>query len=476
MLQTVTNHNQLSFNFPGLKKKEIVADFSGGIITSDAGGMLLRQVDYGLNIAEKVAVAFTDKRDQRFVEHSLENMLRQITYGICLGYEDLNDHDILRRDPALAAMVGHNDPAGKERIRKRDSGKALASSHTLGRLELGVREVEEPSRYQKIFCDFNILEKVLTDLSIELLEREGEPERIIIDIDSTDDPLHGRQEGGRFHAYYDCSCYTPLYFFINDHLIVAELRTISPDAAHGVIPHLERIVPILKKRFPKAEILLRGDSGFCRNAIMDWCEENRIYYLLGMAKNILLNATISSEMAVAKGMYKASEEASRVFTEFHYTTKNGSWNGKRRRIIAKAEYLEKGANPRFVVTNYPDDRYEARELYEDIYCARGEMENRIKEQQLCLFADRTSSHYMRVNQLRLWFASIAYIMMDAIRTLGLKGTKMSRSLCSTIRLKLFKIGAIVRVSVRRVYLAMSSAYPYQLLYDRVHQNLIETFT
>ena len=480
MLQSVSNNNQMSFEYPGLKNRKIVADFSGGTITSDAGGMLLREVDDRLKIAEQISEAFTDNRDQRFVEHSLESMLKQIIYGLCLGYEDLNDHYNLRKDPAFAAMLGHDDPAGSSRKKKSDIGAALASPHTLGRLELGNRELEKPSRYQKITCDFDKIERTITDISLDLLEREGVPNRLIIDVDSTDDIVHGKQEGGKFHAYYDNTCYTPLYFFINDHLIVSELRTIKPEPACGVIAHLERIVPILKKKFPGTEILLRGDSGFCRREIMEWCEaeKNRIYYLLGLAKNNILNGIISREMAVAKGLhaYEESEEPGRVFTEFYYTTKSGSWDGKRRRIIAKAEYLDKGPNPRFVVTNYPDTKYEAKELYEITYCGRGEMENRIKEQQLCLFADRTSSHFMKANNLRLWFSSIGYVLMDAIRTLGLKGTEMSQSLCSTIRLKLFKIGAIVRVSVRRVHLAMSSAYPYPTLYNKVQQNLLAVLT
>lgn len=468
--QSVSNNTQLSFEFKGLEKRRVISDFSGGSITSDGGGLLLREVDLKLRICDRIAGCFSDHREQNRVDHSVQELLRQRIYAIALGYEDLNDHDELRCDPGYAAIVGKPDPTGQDRIRDRDRGYALAGSSTLNRLELSSEEGGESHRYRKIVGEFSEIEELITDLSLEQMALEGTPPMIFIDADATDDPLHGRQEGRFFHGYYDSYCYLPLYIFCGDYLLCAKLRPSKIDACAGVIDELKRIIPRIREKLPGVKIVFRGDSGFCREEILSWLQdEAKIKYVIGMAKNNRLLKKISAELEEAERIYAEEGKPCRIFKGFYYMTKS-SWS-RFRRVVGKAEHLEKGSNPRFVVTNLMMPEYTPQRVYEDMYCPRGEMENRIKEQQLCLFADRTSTHWLRSNQLRVWLSSLAYILVNAMRSFALKGTGMARARCDSIRLKLFKIGALVKISVRRVYLTMSSGYPYKAIFERAYLNL-----
>jgi hypothetical protein len=444
-----------------------VARFDGGPITSDAGGLLLREVEQHTGIIRQFAACFTDHRDEDLIEHSVEELLRQRIFGLALGYEDLNDHDQLRHDPLLATLVGKADPTGADRCRQRDRGKALAGRNTLNRLELTPRGANASSRYKKIVADQGQIESVFVDVFLRLHPQP--PERIVLDLDATDDPLHGDQLGKFFHGYYKCHCYLPLYIFCGDHLLGAKLRPSDIDAAAGSVKELDRIVGQIRQQWPEVPIVIRGDSGFCRENIMAWCEANGVGYILGLAKNQRLQRILGKELHEAKEQFEATGHAARVFKDFTYQTRK-SWS-RARRVVGKAEHLRKGANPRFLVTNLSAEEFDARTLYEEEYCGRGEMENRIKEQQLYLFADRTSAHTMRANQLRLWFSSVAYTLLEVIRQFGLKGTEFARARCDTIRLKLLKIGASVRVTVRRVWLSMAQSCPYQRLFATVYANL-----
>ncbi len=468
--QSVCDNTQYSFEFQGLGKRKVVSDFHGGSITSDGGGLLLREVDYRLRICERIADCFRDYREGYRTEHSVVEVIRQRIYGIALGYEDLNDHDDLRKDPGFAAMVGKSDPTGSDRSRERDRGCALAGSSTLNRFELSPVDGNSLHRYRKIVGDYSEIENMITELSLEQLALDGPPPVLFIDADATDDPLHGRQEGRFFHGYYDSYCYLPLYIFAGDYLLCAKLRPSKIDACDGVIDELKRIVPMVREKLPGVQIVFRGDSGFCREEILKWCEDEAgIDYVIGLAKNNRLLKKISVELEEAKAGYEKEEKPCRVFRGFYHRTLE-SWS-RYRRVIGKAEHLEKGSNPRFVVTSLEMPEYEPRKVYEDLYCARGEMENRIKEQQLCLFADRTSTHWLRSNQLRVWLSGLAYILLNAMRSFALRGTEMARARCDSIRLKLFKIGALVKISVRRVHLSMSSGYPYGKIFERAFLNL-----
>jgi len=443
--------------FQGLGRRKVVAAFDGGHISSDGGALLLRETDERFGITSQLASCFTDHRDSDLIEHDVMELLRQRIYGIALGYEDLNDHDDLMRDPLLAVALGKADPEGKERRRKSDVGKALASSSTLNRLELTKSNATAQERYKKIVCDGKQLEALLVELFLDSFEKA--PEEIILDFDATDDPLHGTQEGRFFHGYYNCYCYLPLYVTCGDHLLAAKLRTSNRDGADGSTELLAYLVERIRQRWSNVRIILRGDSGFARDGLMNWCEENNVYYVLGLAKNQRLLKLIETQMSEAKTLHQQTEQAARVFTHFFYRTKD-SWS-RSGHVIAKAEHLDKGANPRFIVTNLPEEYSTPKALYENTYCARGEMENRIKEQQLDLFADRTSCHTMQANQLRLWFSSFAYVLVSALRRVALKETRMAKSTCGTIRLKLLKIGAQVMISVRRFVVHFASACPYQ---------------
>ena len=455
-MQTDCSANQLRFE--GFEGRQVVGGFDGGAVTSNGGAVLLREADRAIGLTSRVARCFRDNRNQDFVVHTVETLVAQRVHGQALGYEDLNDHDELRRDPVLGLVSDTLTP-------KRADVETLAGKSTLNRLEHGL--MGEASRYCKISVDDAAMEQVFLDIYIAA--HKTPPKRITLDLDATDDPLHGNQEGRFFHGYYRCYCYLPLYIFDGRHLLLAKLRTANIDAAAGAKEEIARIVAYLRKVWPDVEIWLRADSGFTRDDMMTWCEENRVEYVFGMAKNTRLTAMIEAELAAAKATYEATKKPARVFKELDYRTTK-SWS-KSRRVVAKAEHLEKGANPRFVVTSLSADKIGGQELYEKIYCARGEMENRIKECQLDLYADRTSAATMRANQLRLWFASLAYTLMEAVRRLALTGTVMANATAGSIRLKLLKIGAVVTVSVRRIKIAFATACPAKELFALAHDRL-----
>ena len=453
--------------FHGLGRRVVVGQFDGGKISSDSGGLLLREVEQRTHLLKRLAGCFTDHRNADQIEHSLESLIKQRVMGLALGYEDLNDHDALRHDPLLALLSDKQDLSGTTRKRAQDKGCALAGKSTLNRLELTPLDAGATSRYKKIVADPEGMDDLLVDLFLEAYDHP--PEEIILDVDATDDPLHGNQEGRFFHGYYRSYCYLPLYIFCGEHLLCARLRKADQDGAAGTIDELTRLIERIRLSWPETRIIVRGDSGFCRDDLMAWCEAHSVDYVLGLAKNSRLKAIIAEDMAQAKSQYEATEHAARVFRDFRYRTRK-SWSCERR-VIGKAEHLAKGENPRFVVTTLSTQEWDARSLYEELYCARGDMENRIKEQQLALFADRTSTHEMRSNQLRLYFSSFAYVLMQTLRRLGLNGTSMARAQCDTIRLKLFKIGAHIRLSVRRVRIAFSESYPYAELFCQIMQRL-----
>ena len=463
-----TECNQESFVFQPLGRREVVGRFDGGKITSDAGALLLRETERITGILRTFAACFTDHRDPDLLEHTVLELLAQRVYGLCLGYEDLNDHDQLRHDPLLAVLVGKQDPTGEDRARQRDKGKALAGKSTLNRLELTPARANKDSRYKKITVQRKAVQDFFVDAFLQA--HESPPPWIILDLDATDIPLHGHQAGRFFHGYYDTYCYLPLYIFCGDHLLCAKLRPSNLDASTGALKEVQRIVAAIRERFPTTPILVRGDSGFCREPIMAWCERNGVHYLLGLAKNDRLLREIEEELAQAKARFEETGKPARVFKDFLYSTLD-SWSGEHR-VIAKAEHLDKGSNPRFVVTSLPSDEFPAQATYEETYCARGDMENRIKETQLGLFADRTSAATMRANELRLWFSSAAYVLMTALRRRGLQGTELAQAQCDTIRLKLLKIGARIRVTVRKVWVSLAEGFPSREVFRRIHQNLI----
>jgi hypothetical protein len=462
-----TECNQRSFGFHGLGRREVVARFDGGKITSDGGGVLLRAVERATGIVRRFSACFTDHRDPDRIEHTVEELVAQRVYALALGYEDLNDHDDLRHDPLLAVLVGKNDPLGQDRVRLEDQGKALAGKSTLNRLELTPVGATAKSRYKKIALDRRAVPSLFTEFFLRSYDRP--PERIVLDLDATDDPLYGHQLGRFFHGYYGHYCYLPLYIFCGEHLLCARLRPSDIDASAGSVKELERIVTEIREQWPEVKIVIRGDSGFCREPIMAWCEANGVDFVLGVAKNDRLIAEIAEELGQAAQRFGETGQAARVFKDFYYQTRE-SWS-RPRRVVGKAEHLAKGANPRFVVTSLSADEIEAQPLYENEYCARGDMENRIKEQQLYLFADRTSAATMRANELRLWFSSVAYTLMVALRRLGLKGTELANAQCGTIRLKLLKIGAQIRVTVRKVWISLSESCPYKCIFARVYDRL-----
>jgi len=450
--------------FQQLGRREVIGRFDGGKISSDAGGLLLREVEKHLGILKRLSGCFRDYRERERIEHSVQSLISQRVYGIALGYEDLNDHDSLRHDVMMGVLCEKVDPSGNDRVRERDQGKAIAGKSTLNRLELTPEGANEKSRYKKIVAEGEKIDDLMVDIYLQSHPRV--PDEVVLDVDATDDPLYGKQEGRFFHGYYAEYCYLPLYIFSGEHLLCARLRQANEDPASGVLPELERIVKKLRGVWPEVRIIVRGDSGFCRDEIMSYCEQNeKIDYVLGLAKNSRLIKQIELEMAEAQQIHQSTEKPARVFKDFRYCTRH-SWSCERR-VVGKAEYLAKGANPRFVVTSISSEEKQARMLYEDFYCARGDMENRIKEQQLGLFADRTSTAWMRSNQLRLYFSSFAYILMQTLRRLGLQGTELAQAQCDTIRLKLFKIGAQIQVSVRKVWISFSESYPYLSLFQKV---------
>jgi len=436
------------FGFAPVAGREVVAAFDGGAITSDAGALLLGATDHAIRMTARFAACFDDTRRRHLIEHDVVTLVGQRVFGIALGYEDLNDHDELRHDPMMAVL------AGKLEARREDCAP-VAGKSTLNRLELSRLQ---PTRYHKISHNPIAIKRLLVDLFLEAHERA--PREIILDLDATDDPVHGEQEGRFFHGYYDCYCYLPLYIFCGRHLLAAKLRPASVDAAAGVVQEVARIVAHIRRRWPRVRILVRGDSGFARDDLMTWCEANGVHFLFGLAKNDRLIGEIASELERAETKSRRTGKPARYFKSFTWTTRR-SWS-RERRVVAKAEFTGGEANPRFVVTSLKRGECKPKYLYEKLYCARGDMENRIKECQLDLYADRTSTATMRANQLRLWFASMAYVLLCALRRIGLHHTPFTNASCGTIRLKLLKIGALVRVSVRRIKIAMASGCPAAL--------------
>ena len=497
-MQTECNSGQFAFH--GFETRAVVAAFDGGAITSDAGALLLREVDRVIGLSERVAKCFTDHREQARVDHTLKTLVAQRVHGIALGYEDLNDHDELRHDPALALL--------STTLEQRARGVApLAGKSTLNRLErvpgspsrrrkslkqklrelakLQAAKSEAPAaaqgsaprapetapvndRYFKIDHDDSALEALPVEFYLNAHKKA--PKEVILDLDGTDDRIHGDQEGRYFNGYYDCYCYIPLYIFCDRDLLASKLRTADLDGAAGAREEVERIVKAIRARWPRVKIILRADSGFCRDELMAWCEQNKVEFVFGCAGNARLNAMIVEELKQAEALAKLSEnKAARVFKELRYRTLD-SWSCERR-VVAKAEWTNDKANPRFIVASEGMTAYDARRLYEDFYCARGDMENRIKECQLDLMADRTSASALRSNQLRLWFASFAYILMTALRRLALRHTELETATAGTIRLKLLKIAALVKVSVRRVKISLASAFPRKNVFALAHCRL-----
>jgi hypothetical protein len=452
----MTECNQSEFGFEASGRREIVARFDGGTISSDGGAFLLRQTDQRLNLLPRLAQCFLDGRNQDLIEHSILEMLSQRIYGLALGYEDLNDHEQLRKDAVFGIL------AGREEL-----DEPLAGKSTLNRMELGAGT---PDRYKKITFWKEGMDELLVQVFLE--SHRSAPEQIVLDVDTTDLPLHGKQEGRFFHGYYDSYCYLPLYVFCGDHVLCARLREANHDAAFGCLAEIRRMVAQIRAAWPDVKIILRGDSGFCRNELMSWCEGQGVDFVFGLARNQRLRRIIGAAMHEATQQWNQAGKPARVFTEFEYSTKKtkkGGWD-RERRVIAKAEHIDGKENPRFVVTSLKSGAGKAQELYEEMYCARGDMENRIKEQ-FSLFADRVSAETMRANQMRLYLSAMAYILVSGLRRLGLRATELAQAQVSTIRTKLFKIGAQIRVTVRRVWVSLSSRYPWQNLYQQVWANL-----
>jgi hypothetical protein len=433
------------FDFAPVEGREVVAAFDGGAITSDAGALLLGATDRAIGMMQRFAACFQDERRPDLIEHEVVTLVGQRVFAIALGYEDLNDHDELRHDPIMAVL------AGKLEARREDCAP-VAGKSTLNRLELSKLE---PTRYHKISHNPIAIRRLLVDLFLETHDRP--PNEIILDLDATDDPVHGHQEGRFFNAFYGCYCYLPLYIFCGRHLLAAKLRRASVDAAAGAVEEVARIVGQIRRHWPKVRIVVRADSGFARDELMAWCEANGVHFVLGLAKNDRLTTAIKDELAAAENMSRRTGKPARRFKQFQWTTRK-SWSCERR-VVAKAEWTQGEANPRFIVTSLTRAECKARYLYEKVYCARGDMENRIKECQLDLYADRTSTATMRANQLRLWFYSMAYVLLCALRRIGLDKTNFANATCGSIRLKFLKIGALVRVSIRRIKIAMASACP-----------------
>jgi hypothetical protein len=454
----MTECTQSTFEFASHFSRQVVARFDGGTITTDGGGLLLRETDRRLKLLPRLAECFLDGRSPLLVEHSVEQLVSQRVYGLALGYEDLNDHEQLRQDPLLRLLAGKSDV----------EDSPLAGKSTLNRLELSDGT---PNRYKKITFWKDGIDELLVKVFVE--SYASAPEKITLDVDATDLPLHGEQEGRFFHGYYDSYCYLPLYIFCGDQILCARLRQSNSDAAAGSLAEIQRIVAQVRAAWPQVKIILRGDSGFCRNELMSWCEASQVDYVFGLARNQRLRRIIGPQMWEATEQWGKTGKPARVFTEFSYQTKKrkkGGWD-RERGVVAKAEHIDGKENPRFVVTSLKAEAWAAQALYEELYCARGEMENRIKEQ-FSLFADRVSSETMRANQMRMYFSAMAYVLVCGLRRLGLKGTEMETAQAATIRTRLLKIGAQVRVSVRRVCLAMAASYPWASLFAQVHAQLL----
>ena len=458
-----TECSAAQLEFGGLGRRAVVGAFEGEI-ASDGGALALRELEDRVGILRRLAGCFVDHRDATRVEHDVATLVRQRVLGICLGYEDLNDHDELRRDRLMALLCDHADLRGEGRRRAADRGRPLAGKSTLNRLELSVLESAPGDRYKKIVADTAAMDGLLLELFVEA--HATPPGEIVLDIDATDDPLHGDQEGRFFHGHYDCYCYLPLYVFCGEHLLCARLRAASGGDAAGVLEELRRIVARLRAHWPDTRIVVRGDGGFCREPLMAWCEASGLSYVLGLPKNRVLTRMVAATLYETYVMARMTGETTRRYDELRYAA--NTWT-RPRRVVARVEHSQLGPNPRFVVTNIAG--LSERALYEDLYCARGDMENRIKEQQLDLFADRTSTATLRANQLRLLLHAFAYVMMQTLRRVGLAGTRLARAQCGTIRDRLFKVGVRVCISVRRITLSFSEAWPRAALFRQVLGNL-----
>ena len=474
----MTECNEQGLLFQDLGSRKVVVDFNGGYLSSDGGGVLLRELERRSGLLGEFSHCLFDLRDQRFVEHSVESLIKQRVNALVLGYEDLNDHDELRRDPMHGLLADKSDPLGQDRVLERDKGKALAARSTLNRLELSAEWTD--FRYNKIPARPDKIEALLIRRGVQAIPRKSA--EIVLDFDATDDPLHGRQEGAFFHGFYRDYCYLPLYCFCGNIPLFAQLRDCKRDASAGTVEALQKIIPVIRERFGrKVRIIVRGDSGFAREAIMAWCEANDVYYCFGLARNDRLAERLRSEFESLRTQIQQGQVQSPCcsFTEFEYATLD-SWS-KVRRVIGKAEILAQGDNPRFIVTNLAKDgwgepaqaaRLASAPLYEKFYCARGDMENRIKEQQLDLFAARTSTHWLSSNQLRLWFSAFAHLSVSILRAEVLTGTELEHASIGQIRLRLFKIAARFKLSVRRIYIELCSAYPLKGLFGQIHASLI----
>ena len=450
------------FEFEAVERRAVVASFDGGDITSNAGALLLGQVDRGLGLVRRFAECFVDRRDPRYVEHAVETLVGQRIFGLALGYEDLNDHDELRKDLTFAAL------AGKLRPVLRTDCEALAGKSTLNRLEHTPRR--HAAKYHKINCEGAQVDALFVDLFLEAHRRA--PREIVLDLDNTDIPLYGEQEGRFYHGYYEEYCYLPLYVFCGRHLLLARQRRANVAGSDGAVEEMARIIAQIRRRWPRVQIILRADSGFAREELMAWCEANRVEFVFGVARNCRLEAAVAEALAEAKQLCAATGKPARVFRDFQYRTID-TWS-RARRVIGKAEHTLEGANPRFVVTSLKRTAYDARALYEDLYCARGEAENRVGEQ-FELFADRASSATLPANQLRLWFSAMAYILLDTLRRVGLRHTQFADAAVATIRLKLLKLGAQVRTSVRRIHFAIASGCPNKMEFELAYLYLRRAF-
>ena len=442
------------FEFATGGSREMVAEFNGGAISSDGGGVLLQEADKKLKLLSRFSECFLDKRNPLFVQHSVEQLVRQRVYGVALGYEDLNDHEQLRQDPLLRVLAGKREPAKEP----------LAGKSTLNRMELSMAEA---NRYKKITFWRDGIDELLVEVFLE--SYESAPKEIVLDIDTTDMAIHGQQEGKFYHGYYDHYCYLPLYIFAGDHVLCARLRPSNIGPSVGSVKEIARIVEQIRERWPAVRIIVRGDSGFSHNDLMTWCEQNRVDYVLGLARNKRLEALIADAALEAQKQFASTQLPARIFVEFEHETLSGSW-AQKRRVVAKAEHIDGKSNPRFVVTSLAAEQWAAQSLYEELYCARGDMENRIKEQ-FSLFADRVSASTMRANQLRIYFSVMAYTLLRGLRQFGLKATQLATAQVGTIRLRLLKIGALIRVTVRKVWVQLASSYPNQTLFAQVLRQL-----
>ncbi len=451
----MTECNQVQFEFAAHFSRQVVGRFDGSRLTTDGGALLLRQADRKIGLLRRLAACFTDARDAERVEHALEELLAQRLYGLALGYEDLNDHEQLRHDPLFGVLAG-----------QRELEAALAGKSTLNRLELTPAGSPHDERYHKIGYAPEAIDALLVDLFLEAHRRP--PRQIVLDLDVTDTPLHGHQEARFFHGYYDHYCYLPLYIFAGQHVLCARLRPSNQDASAGSVAEIQRVVRQIRRRWRHVEIILRADSGFCREELMAWCEQHRVHYVFGLARNQRLRRIIGRALHQAQQEHRRTGKAARVFTAFFYRTRK-SWS-RRRRVVAKCEQIEGKANPRYVVTSLPAEKWPAQTVYEQLYCARGEMENRIKEQ-WSLFSDRLSTATLRANQLRFYFSALAYVLVAALRRIGLRGTEWATAQVQTIRLKLLKIAAQVHVTARRMCIGYSGAYPWQPLFAAAWANL-----